>query len=88
MSPVSQADADAHARTYFDSTKQAYANSNGSCQPTNPQAVRNCHYDTASGCFSGQMDDGKGNLSTATFQECQACTVPTDNTGGPCIQQC
>lgn len=33
-STISQADADTQAQAYFDSTKQAYANSNGGCQVT------------------------------------------------------
>lgn len=52
ISRISQQEADDAARTYYDATKQAYANANGTCH-----GLAGDYYPSylANGCFSGRM---------------------------------
>ena len=82
VSTISQADADAQARAYFDNSKQTYAQGHATC---NAAATRTCQLDPVTGCFTGYMTDGT-NTFNPTPQECQACYVTMLGTDG--IDRC
>lgn len=92
-STTSKADAQQQAQTYFDSTKQAYANQNGSCTLTPPSGLTYSpvYYTTGpnAGCFACLMvnDSDAGDTRNATDDENQLYFRTVSN-GGTACEQC
>lgn len=84
-SGLSQADADAQARAYFDANKQAFANANDTCSPDPSQGTYSCER-SPEGCWTGfvlHTIDGRRYYQTQS--EYDTCFVASSVTGSGSI---